>query len=107
MMVGQFLVLTGACQFDHGVGGFTTNFIHSCAGQTLCARWAVGVYFTNPNPMVRKSGAVAEAVRASIVLEEGLIRAAEGIQETSEESRKRALRGMPALLCTLRFCHAP
>ena len=22
-------VLTGACQFGHGVGGFTTNFIHS------------------------------------------------------------------------------
>ena len=31
MMVGQFfvfLVLTGACQFGHGVGGFTTKFIH-------------------------------------------------------------------------------
>ena len=28
-MVGRvFLVLTGACQFCHGVGGFTTNFIH-------------------------------------------------------------------------------
>ena len=26
-----FLVLTGACQFGHGVGGFTTNFIHSSA----------------------------------------------------------------------------
>ena len=25
----RFLVLTGACQFGHGVGGFTTNFIHS------------------------------------------------------------------------------
>ena len=24
-----FLVLTGACQFGHGVGGFTSNFIHS------------------------------------------------------------------------------
>ena len=24
-----FLVLTGACQFGHGVGGFATNFIHS------------------------------------------------------------------------------
>ena len=24
-----FLVLTGACQFGHGVGGFTTDFIHS------------------------------------------------------------------------------
>ena len=23
-----FLVLTGACQFGHGVGGFATNFIH-------------------------------------------------------------------------------
>ena len=32
MMVGRvFLVLTGACQFGHGVGGFTTNFIHSRA----------------------------------------------------------------------------
>ena len=31
MMVGRvFLVLTGACQFGHGVGGFTTNSIHSC-----------------------------------------------------------------------------
>ena len=30
MMVGRiFLVLTGACQFGHGVGGFTTNSIHS------------------------------------------------------------------------------
>ena len=29
-MVGRvFLVLTGACQSGHGVGGFTTNFIHS------------------------------------------------------------------------------
>ena len=25
----SFMVLTGACQFGHGVGGFTTNFIHS------------------------------------------------------------------------------
>ena len=25
----RFGVLTGACQFGHGVGGFTTNFIHS------------------------------------------------------------------------------
>ena len=32
MMVGRvFLVLTGACQFGDGVGGFTTNFIHSCS----------------------------------------------------------------------------
>ena len=31
MMAGQFfsLVLTGAFQFGHGVGGSTTNFIHS------------------------------------------------------------------------------
>ena len=30
MMVGQFsLVLAGACQFGHGAGGFTINFIHS------------------------------------------------------------------------------
>ena len=30
MMAGQyFLVLTGACQFGHGAGGLTTNFIHS------------------------------------------------------------------------------
>ena len=32
MMVGRaflVLVLTGACQFGHGVGGLTTNFIHS------------------------------------------------------------------------------
>ena len=30
MMVGRvFLVLTGACQFGQGVGGFTANFIHS------------------------------------------------------------------------------
>ena len=27
---GLSLVLTGACQLGHGVGGFTTNFIHSC-----------------------------------------------------------------------------
>ena len=30
MMVGRvFLVLTGACQFGHGLGGFATNLIHS------------------------------------------------------------------------------
>jgi len=30
MMVGRvFLVLTGACQFIHGAGGFATNLIHS------------------------------------------------------------------------------
>ena len=30
MMVGRvILVLTGACRFGHGVGGFTTTFIHS------------------------------------------------------------------------------
>ena len=29
-MVGWvFLVLTGACQFGHGVGGFTADFIYS------------------------------------------------------------------------------
>ena len=31
MMVGwsaSFLVLTGACQFGHGLGGFASNFIH-------------------------------------------------------------------------------
>ena len=28
-----FLVLTGACQFGHGLGGFTTKFIHSGAAQ--------------------------------------------------------------------------
>ena len=27
-----FLVLTGACQFGHGSGEFTTNFIHSFEG---------------------------------------------------------------------------
>ena len=37
MMVGQFLlVLTGACQFGHGLGGFTTNFIRS-----LCRNFMV------------------------------------------------------------------
>jgi len=37
MMAGWvfvFLVLTGACQFGHGLGGFATNFIHSKSGQT-------------------------------------------------------------------------
>ena len=29
------------------------------------------------------------------------------LQDIFEEQRNRALRGMPALLCTLRFCHAP
>ena len=32
MMVGQFSgagMLTGACQFGHGVGGFAIKFIHS------------------------------------------------------------------------------
>ena len=31
MMVGQFLMLAGACQFGHGVGGFMINAIHSPA----------------------------------------------------------------------------
>ena len=32
-MAGQlFLVLTGACQFGHGAGGFATNLIHSFDG---------------------------------------------------------------------------
>ena len=35
MMAGRaFLVLTGACQFGHGLGGFTTNFIHSEAAHS-------------------------------------------------------------------------
>ena len=40
MMVGQlffFLVLTGACQFGHGSGGFTTNFIHLGSGRKCLA----------------------------------------------------------------------
>ena len=38
IMVGWvFLVLTDACQFGHGVDGFTTSFIHSlCVGVLLC-----------------------------------------------------------------------
>ena len=36
MMVGRvFLVLTGACQFGHGLGGFTTNFIHSALTENI------------------------------------------------------------------------
>ena len=51
MMVGRvFLVLTGACQFGHGVGGFTTNFIHSFAvffrGPELRGVWHEGAYDT-------------------------------------------------------------
>ena len=39
MMVGRvFLVLTGACQFGHGVGGFTSNFIHSVGGPSAGSR---------------------------------------------------------------------
>ena len=32
------LVLTGACQFGHGVGGFTTNSIHSLGMQLKSTR---------------------------------------------------------------------
>ena len=54
MMVGRvFLVLTGACQFGHGVGGFTTNFIHSIerlgvAGASLFS------YKKNERPLAKK-----------------------------------------------------
>ena len=51
MMVGWvFLVLTGACQFGHGVGGFTTNFIHS--------KWYFfPVHFPGRSTLSRKWGA--------------------------------------------------
>ena len=46
MMVGRvFLVLTGACQFGHGVGGFTTNFIHSAPKRTHDRRRAGAGHF--------------------------------------------------------------
>ena len=36
MMAGRvFLVLTGACQFGYGLGGFTTSFVHSRALTTM------------------------------------------------------------------------
>ena len=61
-----------------------------------------------PRPKVRKSGAVAKAVLASMVLEEGPIGVARGDSRDIRRIKERALlRGMPALLCTLRFCHAP
>ena len=45
----SFLVLTGACQFGHGVGGFTINFIHS---KPLAWRfwlwWVVGLWRSTP-----------------------------------------------------------
>ena len=47
MVVGQFfLVLAGACQFGHGAGGFTANFVHPylmvhCL--LLAPRWAASV----------------------------------------------------------------
>ena len=41
MMVGRvFLVLTGACQFGHGVGGFATKSIHSLF-KKQSATWGV------------------------------------------------------------------
>ena len=59
-----------------------------------------------PNPKVRKSGAVAKAVLASVVLEEGsAVRVARGDSRDIRRIKKRALRGMPALMCTLHFCH--
>ena len=49
---------------------------------------------TNPNPKVRKSGAVAKAALASMVLEEGSVRAAQGdsrdIRRTKETSAARS-----------------
>ena len=36
------LVLTGACQIGHGVGGFTTNFIHSKTPSKRATRLATG-----------------------------------------------------------------
>ena len=38
MMAGRvFLVMTGACQFGHGSGGFTTNFVHSSSSAAATA----------------------------------------------------------------------
>ena len=53
MMVGWvFLVLIGACQFGHGVGGFTTNFI-----RPFVARWrgcgAHGLQFASLGSLAR------------------------------------------------------
>jgi hypothetical protein len=49
-----FLVLTGAFQFGHGVGGFTANFIHSPLGFGLDGRafyWhGVGGFVFHPPP---------------------------------------------------------
>ena len=65
--------------FDLLTGAFASA-VGTCGGSSA----------TNPNPKVRKSGAVAKAVLASMVLEEGSIRAARGdsrdirrIKETS------------------------
>ena len=61
---------------------------------------------TTPNPKVRKSGAVAKAVLASMVLEQGSIGVARGDSRIIRRIKERELlRGMPALLFTIRFCH--
>ena len=52
MMAGRvFLVMTGACQFGNGVGGFTANFIHSAEAPDVDLRrtarspqWPSGVW---------------------------------------------------------------
>ena len=45
MIIGRvFLVLAGACQFGHGVGGFATNFVHSLPG---LRRDLINYYFSN------------------------------------------------------------
>ena len=47
MTVGQFLVLAGACQFGHSLGGFTINFIHSFASTAHVPLWDWPLLHTN------------------------------------------------------------
>ena len=62
MMDGRyFLVLTGACQFGHGVGGFAANFIHSAErGSIYCLPLTAGS--THEAELISMSFAADEAV---------------------------------------------
>ena len=51
---------------------------------------------TNPNPKVRKSGAVGKAVLGSIVLEEGSIKTHDGVLREISESTENSEVGRAA-----------
>ena len=63
-------MLTGACQFGHGLGGFTINFIHS-QGQGLVVATSLQLAVSNRSILMTSSDGYDDdelLVRASTVL---------------------------------------